>query len=239
MTSHVGLLVIDGEKYRKDGISCVRQQLDQFRNEIKRITRRAGQNGQPIEDFPGLWIIALSKADLFGDKFTAKSFCKDVVKGANEQLSGLAKAVDSDSFGKQFLLLSSVDAEGNTVKDATKFIGLQLLAPLAMSTMLSKAAEDAAAESVPSGPAWWLGRAADALGWIDSLDDILPPKYQLISQLLKVIAVKDIIDGTMDDYKQQQQEAAAKGKAIEAAVATMRMEMAHPDASKAYFENQK
>ena len=107
LTSHVGILLIDGMRYQTEGLPYVRQLLDQFKAEARRIVDALDENKESIdpETFPRHWILAVSKADTLPLDKTAEVVCKEIVIGAADQLAGVAKAVRATSFGHQFLLL--------------------------------------------------------------------------------------------------------------------------------------
>jgi GTPase SAR1 family protein len=57
LQSHVGVLIIDGEKYNKSGVSYIHYLLDQFKNEIRKVKDYLASEGEPIEYFPNQWVI--------------------------------------------------------------------------------------------------------------------------------------------------------------------------------------
>lgn len=238
LTSHVGILLIDGMKYVGEGLPYVQHLLDQFRNEARRISDQFAADGAPLEVLPMQWIIAISKADLLPAKTTAEMICKDIVGGAADQLAGVAKAIHSKSFGSQYLLLSSVRGDGRHVIDAHEFIGLQLVAPVALVSILSELAEKASKGSGFGVLRAILERLSALVDLVDKLDDFLPPKYQVLTQLLKALALKDGIDKSATYFREKQAASAKKGKALEAAAAALRAELASPAAHTAFFRNQ-
>jgi hypothetical protein len=238
LTSHVGILLVDGKKYVSEGLPYVRQLLDQFKNEARRISDEFAASGAPLESLPTQWIIALSKADLLPPETTAGTVCKEIVSGAADQLAGVAKAVNSKTFGSQYLLLSAVRGDGGQVLDAHQFIGLQLVAPLALISVLSELADKAAKGSGFGVLRAILERLSAVVDLVDKLDNFLPPKYQLLTQLLKALALKDGIDKGADYFRERQAAAAKKGKVLEAAAAALRAELASSAAQRAFFKNQ-
>lgn len=238
LTSHVGILLIDGKRYRFEGLPYIRHLLDQFRAEVRRISDDFASSGSPLEAFPRQWILAVSKADLIpGDK-TAESICKELVSGACDQLAGVAKAVNSSGFGHQFLLLSSVVGDGAQVVDAHKYMGLQLVAPVALISVLSELAEKAAKGSGYGVLKVIVERLAALVDLLDRLDDFLPPKYQVLTRLLKALALKDGLNKGAEYFHDKRAAAARRGKSLEAAAAAMRAELASPAVQHVYYRNQ-
>ncbi|MBA2664507.1 MAG: hypothetical protein H0U74_19625 [Bradymonadaceae bacterium] len=238
LTCHVGILLIDGIKYVEEGMPYVRHLLDQFRTEARRISDDFAANGEPLEPFPRQWIIAISKADLLPPEVSAEVVCKEIVRGAVDQLEGVAKAVNSPSFGSQYLLLSSVQGDGERVVDAHQFIGLQLVAPIALVSVLSELANKAAKGEGFGYLRAIMERLAAIVDFVDKLDDFLPPKYKVLTQLLKALALKDGLNKGSEYFRGMQAAAAKRGQVLEASAAAMRAELASPHAQKAFFRNQ-
>jgi hypothetical protein len=218
----------------------VRQLLDQFKLEARRIVDALDGAKQSIapETFPRHWILAVSKADTLPLDITAEAVCKDIVIGAADQLAGVAKAVGAKSFGHQFLLLSSVRGDGAHVVDAHQYVGLPLIAPIALISMLSGLAESAGNGSPFGFLRAILERLGGLVDLIDKLDDFLPPKYQVLTLLLKALNLKEGIDKGADYFRKKQESAAKRGKSLEAAAAAMRAELASEGAAKVFFRNQ-
>lgn len=238
LTSHVGILLIDGMKYSNDGLPYVRQLLDQFRAEARRIKDEFAAGGNPLGGLPKQWIIAISKSDLLPEGTTAESVCKDVVSGAADQLSGVAKAVNSKSFGQQFLLLSSVQGDGSRVLDAHEFVGLQLVAPVALLSVLAELAEKADKGAGYGLLSAVVERLAAVIDLVDKLDNFLPLKYQILTKILKALALQKGLDKGAEYFREKQAVAAKRGRALEAVAAAMRAELASPVADHVYFQNQ-
>ncbi len=143
LSSHVGVLLIDGQRLAEDGVGYVRHTLDQFKNEARKIADQLAAEGQPIEELPRQWVIAVSKVDLLNESVSAESVCKQVVSGAADQLAGVARVFNSRSFGKQYLMLAAVKGDGSRVVDAHSYVGLQLIAPVALLSVLDELAQKA------------------------------------------------------------------------------------------------
>jgi hypothetical protein len=238
LTSHVGILLVDGMRYESEGLPYIRGLLDQFRHETRRIYDEFAAGGAPLELLPKQWIIAISKADLLPAETTAEKVCRDIRSGAGEQLAGVAKAVSSKSFGHQYLLLSSVQGDGGHVIDAKKFIGLQLIAPLALVSVLSELADKAGKGLEFDIFKTILKGISVLVDVIDNFSNFFPPRYQMIIQLLKAFAIKDMLDKSAEHLREKQKIAVAKGKVLEATAAALRAELASPAAKCAFFRNE-
>lgn len=236
LESHAAILLIDSERYLKDGIVYVRTLLDQFRAEIRRIVNELSALGK-APDFPEQWLIAFSKADLLPEHTTALTLAEALREGAADQLSGVHKAVGgSSSFGQEFLLLSAVRGDGRRVVDAHQSLGLTTIAPLVLLGALSRVAE-----KTGRGRAW--GTLATALDLmrglteaIDKVDDFLPPKYRVLTVLIKALRTKEGLSVSADKLRERQKSAAKRGKALDAAAYALRAELSSPETQRAYFK---
>lgn len=238
LTSHVGVLLIDGMRYRTEGLPYVLHLLDQFRAEARRISDDFAAANTPLEAFPSQWILAISKADLLPADKTAEMICREIVVGAKDQLTGMSKAVNSPTFGHQYLLLSSVRGDGARVIDAHQYVGLHLVAPVALVSVLSELADKAATGAGFGVLKVIIERLAAVVDLIDTLDDFLPPKYQVLTKLLQALDLKAGLGKGAEYFREKQAAAAKKGKSLEAAAAAMRAELESPAAQQAYYRNQ-
>jgi hypothetical protein len=146
LRSDVALLLVDGQKlldckgeeerYLKSLLTNFRQRLLQLREDLL-----AGDGR--LDEFPRVWIIALSKADLFPD-WDVRSFRDVVIWNAAEhieQLRGTLQdfvvAPEALSMGEDFMLLSSAKFELSSAGrkpvqiDVTKRVGVDLILPVA------------------------------------------------------------------------------------------------------------
>ncbi|WP_231107899.1 MULTISPECIES: ATP-binding protein [Corynebacterium] len=114
--SDVALFLVDGQRlhdYADDEERYLTYLFDSFTESLSQIKEAILEDGTPLQQFPRIWVIALSKADLWPD-LTVTEFENLLIKKAgneiNELRSKLLEFIDNDeafSFGKDFLLLSS------------------------------------------------------------------------------------------------------------------------------------
>jgi hypothetical protein len=146
LRSDVALLLVDGqrlldnkgeeERYLKSLLTNFRQGLLQLREDLL-----AGE-GRLVE-FPRIWIIALSKADLFPD-WDVHSFRDLVIWKADEHIEHLRATLqdfvvtpEALSMGEDFMLLSSAKFELSSSGpepveiDVTERVGVDLILPVA------------------------------------------------------------------------------------------------------------
>lgn len=166
MTSDVAVLLVDGQKliehrgqeerYFKSLFLGMRDLLERLRDGIL-------EDGKPLEEFPRIWAIALSKADLHPD-LTATGLQSLVIEhGAQDleelraTLRSLVQMPEALSVGEDFLLLSSAKFQPGQI-EFTQRIGLDLILPVATLLPLERTAQWAEKLEIPRA---WLGKLAD------------------------------------------------------------------------------
>lgn len=146
LSSDVALLLVDGqklldhrgeeEKYLKSLLHNIRQSLAQLKGPL------LGDDG-PLIEFPRIWILSLSKADLFPD-WDVNTFRDLVILKAAGDIEKLRSTIvdmivtpDALSIGEDFMLLSSAkfelkaDSAEPLEIDLKQRIGLDLILPIA------------------------------------------------------------------------------------------------------------
>jgi hypothetical protein len=146
LRSDVALLLVDGQKlldckgeeerYLKSLLTNFRQGLLHLKEDLL-----AGTGG--LVEFPRIWIIALSKADLFPD-WDVHSFRDLVIWKAGDHIEHLRTTLqefvvtpEALSMGEDFMLLSSAKFELSSAGpepveiDVTKRVGIDLILPVA------------------------------------------------------------------------------------------------------------
>jgi hypothetical protein len=236
LDSHAAILLIDSERYAREGITYARSLLDQFRAEIRRIVNELSALGK-APDFPDQWLIAFSKADLLPERTTALTLAQELREGAADQLLGVHKAVGgSSSFGREFLLLSAVRGDGRRVLDAHQSLGLTAIAPLVLLGALSRVAEKTHRGAVWGTLATMLDVMRGLTEAVDKLDDILPGKYRVLTVLIKALRAKEGLSLSADKLRARQRTAAHRGKTLDAAAYALRAELTSQETERAYFK---
>lgn len=139
LSSDVALLLVDGQRLL-DNVGeeerYLRSLLGSFRTGLLRLKDDLLEEGRPLVEFPRIWILALSKADLLPE-FDVFNFRDLIIDRASDDLSELRKVleglVDSPralAVGEDFLLLSSARFEPHKI-EVTERIGLDLVLPVA------------------------------------------------------------------------------------------------------------
>jgi hypothetical protein len=146
LRSDVALLLVDGqrlldckgeeERYLKSLLTNIRQGLLRLKDDLL-----AGEDR--LVEFPRIWIIALSKADLFPD-WDVQAFrdlviwkAAEHIEHLRETLQGFVVTPEALSLGEDFMLLSSAKFELSPSGpqpveiDVTKRVGVDLILPVA------------------------------------------------------------------------------------------------------------
>ena len=140
MKSDVALVLVDGqklldyagqeEKYLKSLLWGLRDGLEKPKDDIL-------TDGEPLTEFPRIWILALSKADLHPG-LNAEGFQDLIVEKAagdvsalHDTLKAFVQVPGALSLGEDFMLLSSARFEPGKI-EVTERVGLDLILPVAM-----------------------------------------------------------------------------------------------------------
>lgn len=203
LRSDVAILLVDGQRlldhrgeeklYLKSLLTNVRQSLLQLEHELL-----AG-DGRLVE-FPRIWILALSKADLFPE-WDVHSFrdlviwnAADHIENLRETLKDFVQAPEALSFGEDFMLLSSAKFElpaadaGPVEIDVTQRVGLDLILPVASLLPLERRVQWSEKAQIPLKVLESLADNAEILalllagGRIDKLLAKLPGVGPLVSR---------------------------------------------------------
>lgn len=149
MKSDVALILIDGqklldhageeEKYLKYLLSSIGGGLERLKDDIL-------TDDEPLAEFPRIWVLALSKADLHPD-LDVQGFQNLVVEKAagdvtalQETLKGFVQVPEALSLGEDFLLLSSAKFEPDRITVSER-VGVDLILPVASMLPLERVAQ--------------------------------------------------------------------------------------------------
>lgn len=139
LVSDVALLLVDGqrlidnageeERYLKSLFSNLRNGLLSLKSDLL-------ENGERLVEFPRIWILALSKADLlpeldvYGFRDLLIATAGDDIDELRKVLAGLIDSDDALSVGEDFVLLSSAKFEPNRI-EVSERVGVDLMLPMA------------------------------------------------------------------------------------------------------------
>lgn len=149
LKSDVALVLVDGQKlldYAGEEEKYFRMMLGGLRVGLEKLKDDILADGKPLEEFPRIWILALSKADLhpeldvqgFKDLLVEKA-AGDIVM-LQQTLKGFVQAPEALSLGEDFMLLSSAKFEPGKI-EVTERVGLDLILPVATMLPLERVAQ--------------------------------------------------------------------------------------------------
>ncbi|MDQ2755224.1 MAG: ATP/GTP-binding protein [Actinomycetota bacterium] len=146
LRSDVALLLVDGQRlldHQGEEERYLKSLITNFRQALLRLKDDVTADGERLVEFPRIWMIALSKADLFPD-WDVYAFRDLVLGGAADHLDDLRATLqdlietpDALSVGEDFMLLSSAKFELSSSTpeppriDVTRQVGLDLILPVA------------------------------------------------------------------------------------------------------------
>ena len=235
LCSDVALLLVDGQRLLEDKEQYLPRLFKSFRDELSRQRELLIEKDSFLECFPRVWIICLSKADLFPEK-NVEWFRNKVVKEANEELTALRDEIKTMvnkpefiALGEEYLLLSSAkfDPETGKIQDPKKTIGIDLISPLAITSPLRHAKKWVQIEVGGKKAALLLAEAFRGVttGWMRILP-IVGSFFTLLDEELK---------GGTQKLRQIHENAIEKGDAVEAILAAFQMRLSHPKTEKVYL----
>ncbi|MER7245818.1 hypothetical protein [Kribbella sp. NPDC000426] len=153
LRSDVAFLLVDGQKlldHAGEEERYLKSLLTNFRQGVLRLKDDLLGDGAPLVEFPRIWMMALSKADLFPD-WDVYTFRDLVIEKAADHIDDLRSTLrdlvdtpDALSLGEDFMLLSSAKFELSEVGsepveiDVTQRVGLDLILPVASMLPLER-----------------------------------------------------------------------------------------------------
>jgi hypothetical protein len=149
MTSDVAILLVDGQKlldYAGDEEKYLKSMLWGIRAGLEKLKDDILPEGKRLRQFPRIWVLALSKADLhpqldihgFQDLLVEKA--AGDIAALLETLKGFVEFPEALSLGDDFMLLSSAQFEPGRI-ELTKRVGLDLILPVACMLPMERVAQ--------------------------------------------------------------------------------------------------
>lgn len=178
LRSDVAIFLVDGQKlldYQGQEERYLTSLLTNFRQGVLRLKDDLLADEDRLTEFPRIWILALSKADLVPD-WTVQTFRDLVIRKANAEVERLREAIEGVvetpgalSIGEDFLLLSSAKFELNPMDsapvdiDVTQQVGLDLILPVASVLPLERRVQWSERMEIPRRVLDSLADGADVL----------------------------------------------------------------------------
>lgn len=158
LVSDVALLLVDGQKLRENAGEEERYLGKLFGNLSNCLLAMKDdllEEGAPLVQFPRIWVLALSKADLLPE-MTVSAFEQLVTREAGHHLNelrfviqGFVKGDEALAIGEDLLLLSSAKFEPGKI-DVNRRVGIDLLLPLAAMLPFERHLQWARAKKIPT-----------------------------------------------------------------------------------------
>ena len=197
--SDVALLLVDGQKlldYKDEEERYLKSLFTNFRQGLLRLREDLLAGEDRLDEFPRIWIIALSKADLFPD-WDVHSFrdlviwnAAEHIKDLRETLQDLVVTPEALSLGEDFMRLSSAKFELSSagrepVKiDVSKRFGVDLILPVASLLPLERLVQWGEKMEIPRQVLDTVADNADTLAAV--MIRATPVVYKLVAKLPKV-----------------------------------------------------
>ncbi|MGK9219475.1 MULTISPECIES: TRAFAC clade GTPase domain-containing protein [unclassified Microbacterium] len=154
LTSDVALLLVDAQRLVDNAGEeerYLKSLFANFRNGITLLKDDILPDGQPLLDFPRIWMLGLSKSDLipeldvfaFRDLVIGKA--GDDLNMLRETIATMVQSSDALSVGEDFVLLSSAKFTPEKI-ELTERVGLDLILPIAAMLPLERHAHWAASK---------------------------------------------------------------------------------------------
>ena len=157
LKSDVALVLVDGQKlldYAGEEEKYLKSLLWGLRDGLERLKDDILTDGEPLTEFPRIWILALSKADLHPG-LSAEGFQDLIVEKAAGDVSALRDTLktfvqvpEALSLGEDFMLLSSAKFEPDKI-EVTERVGLDLILPVATMLPLERLTQWAGKFDIP------------------------------------------------------------------------------------------
>jgi len=213
LSSDVALLLVDAQRLLDNAGQeerYLKSLFTNFRNGLALLKDDILENGEPLIEFPRIWIVALSKADLLPEVDVYRF--RDLVIGKThgeldwlrETIGQMVQGDAALSVGEDFVLLSSAKFTPDKI-DLSKRVGLDLILPLAAMLPFERHAkwvEQKAVTKIPSAVVGsLLGGANVVAGVLLATKVKLPGPLGVVVGLVSSLLTKDVVDGLLSMAK--------------------------------------
>lgn len=240
LRSDVAVVLVDGQKlldYAADEQRYLKSLFWGLRAGLERLKDDLLDGTGPIAQFPRVWVIALSKADLHPDldvhgfrELVIEKAAGDVI-ALHDALKGLVTAPEALSMGEDFLLLSSAKFEPDAIRVSER-VGVDLLLPIACVLPLERLAQWVRMADVPLKLLGQLGENAELIAtllggarFLDSLIAKVPGVGPVLSRVARPALISAVtMSGTT--IKKIHAEALARRDHLTATLAQLRLQIA-------------
>jgi len=139
LSSDLAFVLVDGQKlieHQGEEDLYLKRLLANIRNGLLRVKGEILENGEPLVQFPRIWMFALTKADLLPE-FDVHNF-RDLlirkaagdIKDLRNVVKGFIESPEATSVGEDFVLFSSAKFDSDRI-ELTERVGVDLILPMA------------------------------------------------------------------------------------------------------------
>ena len=247
LRSDVALLLVDAQRLLDNAGEeerYLKSLFANFRNGLISLRDDLLDGGEPLVEFPRIWVLALSKADLLPDA-DVFAFRDLVIEKASDEIDSLrtvigdlVEAKDALSVGEDFALLSSAKFEVERIK-VTERIGLDLILPLAAMLPLERHIDWTQAQQLPARV------AENLLGGIGPVVDVLFARLSRLPGPLGYFfgtagpSLQLMTELAGDKLKEMNEEARAKGDNLKATLTGFRLDLDRGEERKYFLRSRR
>ncbi|MCQ1987512.1 ATP/GTP-binding protein [Arthrobacter sp. zg-Y844] len=232
--SDVAFLLVDAQRLLDNAGEeerYLKSLMANFHNGLLSLKDDLLEDGKPIVDFPRIWVMALSKADLLPDMDVFKfrdllieKACDDI-DALRKVLAELVDGSEALSVGEDFVLFSSARFNGGGI-EVNKRIGIDLIQPLAAMLPFERHAKWAQAKQLPRKV------AENLLGGVGVLAAALtgrkldiPGRMGLLVNLIGPDVLSGAVNLAGDKVREMNADAMAKQEYLSATLTRFRMDL--------------
>ncbi|WP_261166985.1 TRAFAC clade GTPase domain-containing protein [Microbacterium sp. Marseille-Q6965] len=246
LQSDVALVLVDGQKLRDhQGQERVylKSLLTSLRTGLLVLKGNLLDEGAPLAEFPRIWMLALSKADVLPDMDVVRfrDLLIQNVAGEIEQLrKALAEFVQAEqvlSVGEDFVLLSSARFDASKI-EVTERIGLDLILPIAAALPLERKLRWEQAVGIPTKVAASLADGAGRLaGFLLGKVNLPGPLGKAVSLLGPALTELASVGGAA--LKRYHEDALAKRDYVRALLSGFRVDLQKSEEGKVLIRSKR
>lgn len=240
LASDVALLLVDGQRLLDNAGEeerYLRSLFSNLRNGLFSLKDDLLPDGKPLAEFPRIWMVALTKADLLPAMDVYKFRDLVILKAADDLIelrdviAGLVEASDALSVGEDFLRLSSAKFEPGRIEVAER-VGLDLVLPVAAVFPFEKYAKWVREKHLSAAlVADWLETAGPLAGAIlgraAGMADRLPLPLRAAARAVAGMLTQDLLNEAAklaaDSLRKRHEEAVARRDNVAATLTGFKM----------------